>query len=179
MKFFCKSVEDQPGRAYTHEHARTSCTPRHRPSSLYSSPALPVYGALPSHQSGVPLFLLLNHRHLLLLPDRYPQICSTVAPPPSPLAGWLAGWQEEALRRAVSYHLLMFLLRFRPECLKLLRLASRLRESAQLVFSLRAPVATQGLLIRARSSQVSARTVFRAASVSVTRNPMRKCDRER
>lgn len=134
---FCRSVEAQPGRGHT------SHRQRRRPSSLHSSPALPVHGALPSHQSGVLLSL-----------------APPSAPPPPLLPADLfdgsPGWQEEACRRAVSYHLsiyffIYFYFSFRPECLKL---PSRPERSAEPIFRFVHQKRYAGLLLRAISSQV-------------------------
>ncbi len=129
---FCKSVETQPGRAHTHTlthtHTHTHLAGSATDRPLSTPPQLSQFTEL-CHRTSPASFS--PPRPLLRVFSQ--QICSTVS-----------DWQEEACRRAVSYHLQFLLLLFRRECLKLLRLPSRPERSAEPIFPLRAPEAIHG-----------------------------------
>lgn len=163
---FCKSVEDQPGREHTHTRAHTThhaSSATDRPLSLFTPPQLSQ-------------FTKLCHRTSPASPSPPPAPCAVFPPPADLLDGSSAGSRKTSRKLPPR----MFLLPFRPDCSKLLRLPSRSQRSAEPIFSsLRAPEAIHGgWLLRARSSQISTRTAIRTATASVIKNPVRKCDKD-
>lgn len=168
---FCESVETQPGRART--HLAGSATDR--PLSLLSAPLLPSspsYGALPSHQSGSvspplpspptpPLARSSPTIRPFVRPS--PQICSTV---PGSAGGSVAASRKLPPR---SFFLNTHVFFWEGvlsgcECLKLCSDCPAVQRSAEpffliiIFFRFVHQKRHTGLLLRAITSQLSART---------------------
>lgn len=138
-------------RANTQTHTHISQRQRHRPSSLRSLlPSSPSYRALPSHQSRLPA----------------PPAPPLTTPYPADLfdGSWLAGGSVSESRKLPPRFFLLLLL-FRPERLKLFRLASRPQRSAEPIFRFVHQKRCTGLLLRAISSQRSTTTLITTDTV--------------